>query len=252
MNNKKSPFRRLIGSKLRQIYSGILFQSILRFRSRPLAVSEKSAMVFAPHQDDETIACGGTIALKCAREIPVQVVFLTDGRIGRPDWIKDEDIIDYRQQEAIKALEILGVAPASIRFLKRSDGTLMQLSDTSRQQLITELAQMIQAFRPAEVYVPHKHDRHLDHEATYNLVQAAIAVSGVQVELFQYPVWILWQSPMNSNLKLTEISGSHRVFIGEAHERKNRAIAVYKSQINSLPQGFLNRFRSNYEIFIKT
>ncbi len=208
-------------------------------------------MVFAPHQDDETFACGGTIALKCAREIPVQVVFLTDGRIGRPDWIPDSEIIDYRQHEAIQALEILGVAPASIRFLRRSDGSLKQLSDTSRQQLITELAQMLQAFKPEEVYVPHKHDRHLDHEATYNLVQAAIAVSGIQVELFQYPLWILWQSPVNSNLKLTELSGSRRIFIGEAHERKNRAIAVYKSQIDSLPHGFINRFYSNYEIFIK-
>jgi N-acetylglucosamine malate deacetylase 1 len=241
----------LLGAKMREIYSSFIYNWILHIQSKPLSENTKTAIVFAPHQDDETFGCGGIIALKKARKIPVKVVFLTDGTGRRPEWIKAEEMINIRQQEAIKALKYLGLESSSIDFLSYKDGSLAQLSSQKRKKIVSELAVLIQEFNPGEIYLPHHNDRHLEHEATYELVEEAISISGMEMELLQYPVWMLWQNPLYSNLKLKEISRSYRIPICSVQYQKNQAIASYHSQINTLPPGFLNRFFSPYEIFIK-
>jgi LmbE family N-acetylglucosaminyl deacetylase len=37
------------------------------------------ALILAPHPDDETLGCGGTIRLLLLRKTPVKVIFLTSG-----------------------------------------------------------------------------------------------------------------------------------------------------------------------------
>jgi hypothetical protein len=39
----------------------------------------KPAIIFAPHQDDETLGCGGTIIRKKQAGANLQIVFMTDG-----------------------------------------------------------------------------------------------------------------------------------------------------------------------------
>jgi LmbE family N-acetylglucosaminyl deacetylase len=237
------------GAKLRSINASLLYRWILYFKSQPLVVSRKSAMVFSPHQDDETLGCGGLIALKRSLEVPVEVIFLTDGRGGKPDWVTPDKIIDVREQEAIDALSILGVSSSNAHFLKQIDGSLQSLSDEQRQHLVDQLAQRMRSFMPEEVYVPHRKDVHGDHEATYKLVQDAIAVSGLQVELLQYPIWMLWQNPLSFELNSEDLNNIYNVRIHSVKERKKQAIYTYKTQISGLPNGFLERFFLPYEIF---
>lgn len=253
MGNKQvvSKLRVNIGAKLRSINAGILSQWILNFKSQPLAVSQKSAMVFSPHQDDETLGCGGLIALKRSLGVPVEVVFITDGRYGRPDWIPPEQIIAARQQEAVNALNILGVSSSQVHFLNCLDGSLQDLSDEQRQHLVNQLAQYLRSHMPQEVYVPHRKDVHADHEATYKLVQEAITASGIQVEILQYPIWMLWQNPLSFKLETKDVTGAYRLAISSVQDRKKQAIEIYRSQIAGLPNGFLNRFFLSYEIFFK-
>jgi N-acetylglucosamine malate deacetylase 1 len=241
----------IFGSKMREIYSSLIYNWILHIQSKPLSENTKTAIVFAPHQDDETFGCGGIIALKRARKIPVKVVFMTDGTGRRPEWIKAEEMIDIRQEEAIKALNFLGLEPSAIKFLSHKDGSLTRLSSQKREEIVSELAVLIKEFNPGEIYLPHHNDRHVEHEATYELVEEAIFISGIVVELLQYPVWMFWQNPLYSNLKFQEISSSYRIPICSVQYQKKQAIASYDSQVKTLPPGFLNRFFSSYEIFIK-
>lgn len=243
--------RMICGAKLRSINAGVLYRWISHFQSHPVAVSQKSAMVFSPHQDDETLGCGGMIALKRSLGVPVEVVFLTDGRYGRPEWITPETIIEIRQQEAVNALTILGVASSEIYFVDQLDGSLQDLPHDQYQHVVNQLVQRLQSFKPGEVYVPHKKDVHGDHEATYKLVQEAIAASGIQVELLQYPIWMLWQNPMSFNLKFEDMSNAYRLAIDSVKDRKKQAIESYISQMSGLPKGFLNRFFLPYEIFFR-
>ncbi|NWF62000.1 MAG: PIG-L family deacetylase [Fischerella sp.] len=246
-----SKLRGIFRAKIRSINADMLYHWILYFKSQPIAVSQKSAMVFSPHQDDETLGCGGLIALKRSLGVTVEVVFLTDGRYGRPDWIKAEMIAEIRQREALNALDILGVANSQTHFLNQIDGSLQYLLNDQRQHIIDQLAQRLRLFMPEEVYVPHRKDVHGDHEATYQLVKEAIAASGIQVELLQYPIWMLWQNPLYFELKSEDIANAYRLTIDSVKDRKKQAIKTYRSQISMLPSGFLERFFLPYEIFFK-
>ncbi len=215
-----------------------------------MAIDGRSAMVFSPHQDDETLGCGGMIALKRQCKGAVSVVFLTDGQSGGADLsVIGEERINLRQQEAIAALTILGVEKSEVHFLNKPDGTLNHLSESQRQQTIDCLVQLLRDYQPEEVYVPHCHDRHDDHEATYQLVQAALRQLGLQATIRQYAVWIFWKAPLLVDLQVKEIVGAKRLSIQSVMEQKRAAIAVYDSQCQALPAGFLKRFMSADEFF---
>ena len=247
-----SQLRVAFGAKLRSINANLLSRWIFYFKSQPLVVSKKSVMVISPHQDDETLGCGGLIALKRSLGVPVEVVFLTDGRYGRPNWITPEKIIDVRQQEAVNALNILGVASSEAHFLNQTDNSLQDLSDDQRQYIIERLVQRLLSFMPEEIYVPHRKDIHSDHEATYKLVKEAIAASGIQVEILQYPIWMFWQNPLSFSLKSEDIADAYRLEIDSVKDRKKQAIETYQSQLPGLTRGFVARFFLPYEIFFKS
>jgi LmbE family N-acetylglucosaminyl deacetylase len=238
--------------QVQYMHSSLLEEWILRRGSTPLTFSKKSAMVFSPHQDDETFGCGGMIALKREQGIPVVVAFLTDGQgsVGEESEIKDK-IIPIRKQEAVTALTILGVELSEIYFLDKVDGTLRDLEALQRQQTIEEIVELLQKYKPGEVYVPHEKDCHQDHEATYTLVKEAIAIAQIEVELLEYAIWLFWRAPLFIMLKLQDIADAYRLSISAVQDKKKRAIASYSSQVQSLPPGFIKRFLGTSEIFFK-
>jgi LmbE family N-acetylglucosaminyl deacetylase len=238
---------------LQKLHANLVSRWILTWGSTPLTVSKKSALVFSPHQDDETFGCGGMIALKREQEIPVNVVFLTDGRGSHGlEAQTQHQIIQIRQQESLKALGILGVEAANIYFLDHPDGSLQKLDFPNKQKIITEIIALLNSCQPGEVYVPHRLDSHQDHEATYELVKAAIAQIGMKVELLEYPIWLFWRAPLFIMLKWQHLTAAHRLAIPSVQEKKQQAIAIYNSQHQVLPHGFIQQFIKPMEIFFKT
>lgn len=237
--------------KLKYIHSSLLRRWILSHGSEKLEFNHKPIMVFSPHQDDETFGCGGMIALKREFDIPVVVVFLTDGGLGFVDLEAENQrsIIQTRQQEAITALKVLGVEESSIYFLNKPDGNLQTLRIEERENIIKEICQLLEIYQPGEVYVPHYRDCHQDHEATYQFVQEAIKQTRIKVELFQYPIWLFWEAPLFAKLKFRDIAKAVRFSITPVRDKKHQAISSYSSQLEILPLDFVKLFMSPYEIF---
>jgi N-acetylglucosamine malate deacetylase 1 len=215
-------------------------------------VNSKRALIFAPHQDDETLGCGGLIALKGRQNVPVEVIFLTDGSQSHTAHVHPLHVL-RRKQEAEMALAILGVSSAQTHFLDFNDGGLTHFSDEQRRHAVERLVKLVQDFAPEEVYVPHRQDRHPDHEATYALAIEALQLAGLgpQVIVWQYPIWHFWDAPPGFTLQQPELSGLHRLSITTVREQKQRAIAVYTSQPGVLPPGFLEQFIGDFELFFK-
>ena len=69
----------------------------------------RKVLVFAPHPDDETLGCGGTLA-RLALHCPVKVVLVTDGS-GAGGLPPGADTI--RQAEFVRALAVLGVTDSA-------------------------------------------------------------------------------------------------------------------------------------------
>ncbi|MBE9030577.1 PIG-L family deacetylase [filamentous cyanobacterium LEGE 11480] len=213
----------------------------------PFVVSDAPVIVFSPHQDDETLGCGGLIALKRERGIPVKVVFLTNGDAylgGR-----DAESARVREAEALQALEFIGVAASDVSFWNYPDGQLRQLPVAQRAMMQQEVIRLLAIDDIAEVYVPHHADRHADHEATYDIVCRAIAQTGRPHKVCQYPIWIFWKAPLFWRWPLRQLQGWRRLNIKTVMHKKRAAIAAHDSQMAALPPGFLKRFLRPEELF---
>lgn len=245
--------------KCPQLQNLLHHYGLLYLLCKPMPLSPKPALIVAPHQDDESFGCGGLIALKRQQGIPVQVVFITDGAASHT-WhpqFKSGEIAPIRRQEALDALNILGVDPEHIHFLDQPDGRL-KYDETARQNAIAALTQLISTYQPGEVYVTHRKDRSADHEATYEITQQAIAASGLEIELFQYYIWLLWKTWLFREVKWPDLAGARRLSIAPVKAQKRQAVETYRSQYLSLygggtllPPGFLYRFFLPYEVFFK-
>jgi LmbE family N-acetylglucosaminyl deacetylase len=240
--------------ELREAHQTVVLKYLLWFGSELMEAGPKSALVIAPHQDDETFGCGGLIALKREMNVPVKVVFLTDGS-GSHRHIAELDphaLTEQRQAEAHAAGAILGLGPSDLLFLDLPDSRLRTMSPSEREKAISRLIAIMQDFQPGEVYVTHRHDKHEDHEAGYEIVAEAVERSGMPISVLQYMIWGIWWSALGSRLTRDDFAGARRLPIGSAHGKKHRAIGTYRSQVDVLPSGFLKRFFWPYEIFFRT
>ncbi len=235
---------------------------LVHLASRTHALSAKPAMVVAPHPDDEVLGCGGLIALKRRLGVRVQIVFVTDGAASHDVVARhDPQLAALRRQEALKAAEILGVPAEDVHFLDRPDGRLRSLPASDRQSTVAALAELLTRWQPQELYVPHRHDRTEDHEASYELVMAALQqTSQLHTEVYQYAVWMLWSSLVFRDYARTELRGARRLRIHAVRGQKTQALHAHRSQW--LPRGpgeapvlepeFMSRFCLPNEVFFQT
>lgn len=241
----------------------VAFRRKLYRESQSIAPSQKPTVVFAPHQDDETLGCGGVIALKRKQGVPVKVVFLTDGRecyVGAPAPlpISIEECVQIRQQEALAALQTLGVAASDVIFLKHHDSTLGSFEGEQRQAIVEELRDLLVELCPQEVYVPYFNDMHSDHIETHRLVKAAVRLFNQPVELWQYLVWSLWEYDHLSDIVEGKFANLYSVAIDSVRKQKNQALRAYRSQyipivenFTVLPKTLFRFFDTPYELFVK-
>lgn len=129
-------------------------------------------VVVAPHADDESIGCGGVLALAER----ASVLLLTGD--------------DRRRAEAAEALAVLGID--DLAFLDAED---RRVGDD--KGLAQRIAAAVQARSPGTVLFPYPLDRHRDHVAAAR----AIAAASLSCELWCYEVW----SPLDPN-RLVDIS----------------------------------------------
>jgi LmbE family N-acetylglucosaminyl deacetylase len=172
-------------------------------------------MVIAPHPDDESIGCGGTICLHLERGDDVGVVFLTSGERGIPE-AGVEHARAIREAEAVEALCILGVE--KMHFLHLPDLSVASDLDEGARRLAVRLA----AAQPDIVYLPHPDEAHPDHAAALPLVRRAfrqIVDGRPAVELRGYEVW----TPLAAHGWAEDIT-RHMA-------RKLRAVRCYQSQL---------------------
>ena len=253
---------------------GSLAWSAVRASSRDVTARMAGArlLVFAPHPDDETIACGGCVARVAASGGDVHVIVVTDGRHARWDMEPDETA-QIRGRELALAVARLGLGSGQVQSLDREDQSLATHVDELRDQI----RQLIETHRPTVLLSPWAHDTHPDHAALGRAVRDAGA--DCDVEILEYVVWA-WTQPMRLVRNLVRRSrwpegmpglrhggaGTAwpvRVQTGEFLESKTGALASHTSQLGrsagrlGLPSGsgpleaaFLRRFLGRSEVFL--
>jgi LmbE family N-acetylglucosaminyl deacetylase len=248
------------------VADGLLAVNRLIGSSRTAAeVGGASALVFAPHPDDEVLGCGGVIALKAQAGARVRVVVMTDGRASHATRIDPDELARMRRAEAAEAGRRLGLAEPYV-FLDFPDQRLADRHDAACERV----AQLIDRFGPAEIYAPSRRDGIADHAETNRVVRRAAARVGRPAVLLEYPLW-LWngwpwtrQGTRRTWRDVAEIvlACRTRVDVGSVLHRKRAALAAYRSQLERLDGTpawpvlsdvadgeFLRRFETGVELF---
>lgn len=239
----------------------------------------RSAVVFAPHPDDETLGCGGTVIRKCRAGADVTVVFMTDGSQSHAHLMPRSELRSLRMVEARAACRVLGVDDDAVVFLDFEDGCL----EAHINQAVGRVAALLDATMPDAVYIPYRLDGPSDHAATYHIVQQALHMHARQVHVFEYPIWF-WQhwpwvaAPRRRRQNAKQflrtsvraglgmrmlVDFRHHVWIGDVIDAKERALAQHRSQTcRLLPDAhwatldqvsggeWLTRFFQDREVFL--
>lgn len=216
-------------------------------------------LVVAPHQDDESLGCGGTIALLCARRLPVHVLFVSDGAGSHPNsrTYPMARLIEVREREARAALAALGGNDDATTFLRLPDRYVPRAGSEGFTAACAMVRGVLDHWQPDTILLPWRRDPHGDHRASWELVTA---VATPAVRLIEYPIWILIERGAEDLPRAGEVRG-WRLDIGEALVRKRAAIAAHRSQTTDLigddPAGFrltasdLGHFDRSFELFLE-
>lgn len=199
-----------------------------------------SFVVLAPHPDDETLGCGGLIAMACERGYHVEVVVLTDGSGSHPNSpsYPPERLAAVRRAEVQAAGRALGLQSGHITFLDVRD-TQAPTSGPAFDHAVADIEAVVRAAAASTLFVTWRHDPHCDHEAAA-LAAATVAARVAGLHLWEYPIWGLHRSP-ETHLDASPPSG-FRLDIAPDLEAKRTAIASHRSQMTALiaddPEGF--------------
>jgi LmbE family N-acetylglucosaminyl deacetylase len=214
-------------------------------RCAPLALGRsRSALVVAPHPDDEVIGAYGLIARLRRAGVRVRVLVVTDGAASHPRsrrWPRAR-LVQQRRRESRWALARLGVPAGDIAFLGLPDGGL----EAAGREAETAIARAVRRRPPFDLLVgPLPGDDHPDHRA----VARALAGARPRVRRLGYPVW---PAPEDRRARTLRVPG------GAAAKRW--AVRLHRTQgglITDDPQGFalspaqLARFCQGVERFVE-
>ena len=215
-------------------------------------VNKHRVVIFAPHPDDDILACGGTIALKIKQGYEICIVYMTSGRnshlheLGISSDPSPSELAEIRKEEAKRALSVLGIDEDTLIFLNFEDGKL----ENNIYAAKGEVKQILKNLQPLEVYFPTRWDTHRDHRATNIIVCESLKAIHFRGSAYQYTIC--------GDQEEDHFNDEESVDISSVLDLKKKAIQEHKSQIAKLfpkqerailDESFIDKFLGNVEIF---
>jgi LmbE family N-acetylglucosaminyl deacetylase len=186
---------------------------------RSMPSGSERVLVIAPHPDDETLGCGGTIAHHVEAQDHVCVLIVTDGGSSRAGGRGRDEIRGLRESEATAAMRALG--PVDLVQLRLPEGR-WKPGDLQRS-----LEGLLQQDQPTLIYAPSCVDFHPEHVKVARVLARTLrpleGVANLMVRVYELQVPL---TPALANIAV-EVGGS-------AGAKKARAMAEYRTQLSSL------------------
>ncbi|MEW6002377.1 MAG: PIG-L deacetylase family protein [Nitrospirota bacterium] len=168
-------------------------------------------LVLAPHPDDETLGCGGSLRLLSRAGTAVKVIFITNGEKADPAVKNRERYAAIREEEALKALNILDLS--DYEFLRFPDRQLYEYMDKAKEMI----AMIIENFNPDALYSPSSIELNPDHRASAEIALKLQRRFGFKILFYELT------TPLRPNI-LVDITKAFRI--------KKKAIKAYRTQLN--------------------
>ena len=223
---------------------------VFDFQTLPLRPVDYAAtlgptVVIAPHPDDESLGCGGLLALLRQANVPVWCVLVSDGTMSHPNSTKFPAAARQalRETELRLALTELGVDSQQLQTLNLPDACVPYPDSLAGAAAVQQLHDFLRQTGPTTILCPWRRDPHPDHRATSALVRAVLAMLPEPPRLLEYVVWA-WERAAPDDLPQPGEATGWRLDISTVLPQKQRAVAAYRSQltpgiIDDDPAGFL-------------
>jgi N-acetylglucosamine malate deacetylase 1 len=176
----------------------------------------KRIIVLAPHPDDETIGCGGTIAKLARSGSNVCILFVSRGDAVN---VKVKGLADIRENEAHRACEILGVQ--ELVFRDFPDGKLEKHYDEVKDSV----RGVIKSYNPDIIFTPSVMDLHPDH-VTASKIALSLLKEFASFKVAFYEVY----SPIRYNCLID---------ITDVIDIKRKAVMCYHYSLLEKPEDIL-------------
>jgi len=183
-------------------------------------------LVIAPHPDDETLGCGGTLLRMRSEGAQLAWVIVT-GISEDTGWTADQ--VRRREAEIEQITQLLGFSKV---FNLRLPTTA--LDTLPMAELITRFSAIFASFEPHQVLLPHWSDVHSDHRVVFDAGAAC-------AKWFRYPSVrrVLAYETLSETEFALATDGGFRpncfVDIGKFLDGKLACMGVYQSECGAFP-----------------
>lgn len=180
-------------------------------------------LVFAPHNDDEVLGVGGTIAKFAKQGHEIYICEVTA-------WLEQKERTMNLQKQAVQAHDILGVKDTIFLNLP-----VVHLKDTATPKINKMFIEVVDRLKPNIAFIPHVGDMHIDHyETTMAAMVALRPINNPQLKaIYAYETLseTEWNIPNVTNAFLPTVYSD----IGETFESKIRAMQCFTTQLHDFP-----------------
>ena len=183
---------------------------------------KKKILIVAPHVDDETLGCGGTILKNLDEGNIVHCLIITKLK---------EKILKNKKKLELKS--VMNKYP--IKFYKQLNFQPAKLDTISKQKIINSIKVYFDKIKPSEVYIPYENDAHSDHKIVFNCV-SSISKSFrskyiKKVLVYETPS----ETDINLDHRLPNFKPNLFVDISKYIKKKIYILSQYKSEIGEHP-----------------
>jgi LmbE family N-acetylglucosaminyl deacetylase len=186
-----------------------------------------TVLVVAPHPDDETLGCGGTILRHIADGDAVHWLIVTDMCTGHGF---SEAQVSRRQAQIRKVATAFGFGKVHNLGLPPAKLDILPIGD-----LVSSIGEVVKEILPAIVYLPFRGDVHTDHAVVFD---AAVSCT----KWFRYPsirrvlcYETLSETEFGCNPESTKFTPNSFVDITAYFNRKIEIAQMYEGEMGEFP-----------------
>ena len=184
---------------------------------RALELDDKSVVVFSPHTDDGELGAGGTIARFIDEGRNVKYVAFSGCETSVPQGMAKDTL----RKECVRSTVALGLPPGNVTILNYE----VRKFPEHRQEILDDLINLKNKYRPGLVLIPSSHDMHQDHATIY---WEALRAFKKEVSIWGY------EHPWN-NLTFTT-----HIFVRLSEELVGKKIRALKEYASQTDKGYMD------------
>lgn len=189
--------------------------------------NSKVVLVVAPHADDETLGCGGTLLRYAQSGAQIHWLLVTgmldDYGYNRSQILKRaEEIKLVAEQYGFTHVHQLNFKPAALDTMPKGE-------------LIGAISKIISQVKPEDVFTVYRNDAHSDHEIVYDAVMSA-------TKSFRYPFVkrvLAYETISETDFGMKPEDGGFRpnvfVNISDFLEQKLTILELFESEVGEFP-----------------